>query len=381
MTVNALVVADRAPATGATVADLGGLRDDATVTVARRGAEDGPAITRRRLAAQLLTHGAVREPAEVARHLLAVQAQDDRGVRLALRSRSTGLRAGDVDRLLTDDRSVLITWLNRGTLHLVHREDYPWLHALTTPQLAVGNSRRLAQEGVPADAADAGVRVIEKALSNGPLTRRHLREHLDSAGIRTQGQALVHLIARSSIAGTTIRGPVVGKEQAFVLTRDWIGRADKVDRHQALAELARRFLRGHGPADERDLAKWAGITLGDARRALAAISTEIADLENGLVDLVVRVPVDEWPPPRLLGPFDPVLLGWTSREAIVGRHAHLVTINGLFRPFPMVGGRATGTWSMKDHRVKIDLLETITDDEQQALAEEAVAVEHFFGWR
>ena len=42
--------------------------------------------------------------------------------------------------------------------------------------------------------------------------------------------------------------------QAYVLTRDWIGATEWVDRDQALAELARRYLAGHGPADDRDLA-------------------------------------------------------------------------------------------------------------------------------
>ena len=48
----------------------------------------------------------------------------------------------------------------------------------------------------------------------------------------------------------------------------------------------------------------------------------------------------EVPPPRLLGAFDPVLLGWTSREQILGPHTELVTLNGIFRPFAMVKGRA-----------------------------------------
>ena len=35
-----------------------------------------------------------------------------------------------------------------------------------------------------------------------------------------------------------------------------------------------------------------------------------------------------------------MLLGWTSREDILGPHTHLVTVNGIFRPFAMVEGRA-----------------------------------------
>ena len=108
-----------------------------------------------RLTAQLLAGPPARDPVAVAERLLAVQGQDPRGARLAtVRARTAGgTTAADVDRALTEDRSLLITWLNRGTLHLVRSEDYPWLHALTTPPLLTGNARRLAQEGVaPADA-------------------------------------------------------------------------------------------------------------------------------------------------------------------------------------------------------------------------------------
>src|SRR5205085_6174857 len=102
---------------------------------------------RRRLRAQLLSGPPVRDPVAVAERLLAVQAQDPRGARLAVRARTKGLSAADLDRALTEERSLLITWLNRGTLHLVRSEDYPWLQALTTPPLRTANATRLRQEG------------------------------------------------------------------------------------------------------------------------------------------------------------------------------------------------------------------------------------------
>src|ERR1700723_3409036 len=117
-----------------------------------------------RVSAQLLTGPPARSAAAVTGRLLAVQAQDPRGARLAIRVRSAGLTAADVDRALTADRSLLITWLNRGTLHLVRSADYWWLHQLTTPPLLTGNARRLSQEGVSPAAADRGVQAIERAL-------------------------------------------------------------------------------------------------------------------------------------------------------------------------------------------------------------------------
>ena len=116
-----------------------------------------------RACAQLLSGPRARDPETVVRRLLAVQAQDARGARLAVRSRSVGTSAADVDDAL-NSRSMLIAWLNRGTLHLVAADDYWWLHPLTTPQLETGNRRRLRQEGVSAKQADRGVEIVTDAV-------------------------------------------------------------------------------------------------------------------------------------------------------------------------------------------------------------------------
>ncbi len=307
-----------------------------------------------RLTSQLLSGPPARDPVAVAERLLAIQGQDPRGARLAVRARTKGLTAADVDRALTVDRSLLITWLNRGTLHLVRSEDYPWLHALTTPPLLAGNGRRLAQLGVTPSAADRGVTVIARSLAEeGPLTGKQLRERLQAARVRAEGQALAHVIGLAAIRGVLVRGPMLGKQHAYVLTRDWLGKAPPVDRDQALAELARRYLAGHGPADDRDLAKWSGLPLRDTRAGLAAIAPELEQRAGSLVHLRKARPAAELPPPRLLGAFDPVLLGWTSRQDIVGSHAHLIAAGGLFRPFALVEGRALGTWSLQAGEVKL----------------------------
>ncbi|MCA1682800.1 MAG: winged helix DNA-binding domain-containing protein, partial [Actinobacteria bacterium] len=136
-----------------------------------------------RLTAQLLAGPPASDPVGVAERLLAVQGQDPKGARLAVRARTSGVLASDVERALTEERSLLITWLNRGTLHLVRSEDYPWLHALTSPQLLTGNARRLGQEGVEPGAAERGVAVIGRSLADeGPLTRSQLRDRLAAAG-------------------------------------------------------------------------------------------------------------------------------------------------------------------------------------------------------
>ncbi len=139
----------------------------------------------------------------------------------------------------------MITWLNRGTLHLIASDDYFWLHALTAPTLFTASARRLSQEGVTPAAAERGVAALERALADeGPLDRAQLRERIAAVGVRVEGQALVHLLLLASLRGSIVRGPMRGSQQAYVLVRDWLAAPvpGAVDRGRALAELARRYL-------------------------------------------------------------------------------------------------------------------------------------------
>jgi hypothetical protein len=332
------------------------------------------------LTAQGLATRPGRDPVAVAERLLAIQGQDGRGARLAVRARSEGLVASDVDRALAE-RELIITWVNRGTLHLIRAEDYPLLQSLTTPPLWTSCRTRLRQTGVGEAAAERGVATVAKALADeGPLTRPQLRERLDSADVPTAGQALVHVLFYASLQGVCVRGPMVGKEHAFVLVHDWLGPSatpPAPDRNAALAELARRYLVGHGPATDADLARWAGLPLRDARAGLKAISRRIVDLGDGLVDLRKREEPAPLPPPRLLGAFDPLLLGWASREDVVGHHRQLVTTNGIFRPFALVDGRAVSTWRLPKGKVEIEHLERVTKKAAGRLEADAAAVEAF----
>src|SRR5690242_6695543 len=95
------------------------------------------AVRRTRVAAQLLSGPPVRSAEQVSEQLLAVQAQNLRAARLAVRARTRGLTAASVNREL-DAGTVLISWLCRGTLHLVARSDLAWLHGLTAPTQLVG---------------------------------------------------------------------------------------------------------------------------------------------------------------------------------------------------------------------------------------------------
>src|SRR6266498_1803852 len=239
-------------------------------------------VRRRRTAAQHLHRPRRRSAVDLVRHLTGIQAQSLPAARLAFPARTEGLTAERVDRARLRDRSIVHTWAMRGTLFLIAAEDFGWLVPLVLEPRIQHAFRRLEQEGVPPDQPATAVRLIERMLGReGPLTRPEIAERLRSGGIRTKGQALVHLLWLATAKGVICRGPERGRDQCFVLVRDWIGETEPIERDVALAELAVRFLKAHGPATPADLAMWSGIRVGDARRAWAGIGDRLLEVETG----------------------------------------------------------------------------------------------------
>jgi hypothetical protein len=321
--------------------------------------------------------------------LLAVQAQDLRATRLALRARGKGLSSATVDRALTAERELAVGWLCRGTLHLVRSEDYPWLLGLTARSQAARSRRRLGQEGVSADDADRAVATIERALAtDGPLGRPELAERVAARSIRTKGQAMPHLLNLAAVRGAAVLGPVKEGKQLFVLAHDWLGTAPRCeltgpDRERALAELARRYLAGHGPATAADLAAWAGLPLREVRAGLGAIAADLVELGGELVELAGSGRTPGRLPARLLPAFDPYLLGWKNRSfAVPARHARRVHPGGgMLRAVATVDGVAVGTWSMRrrDDRVDVEIepFAALAPTAARALRAEAADVARF----
>ena len=132
---------------------------------------------------------------------------------------------------------------------------------------------------------------------------------------------------------------MVGRQHAFALVRDWLPAAPPAARDVALAELARRYLAGHGPATESDLARWARPCRCAARAGLGAIPAASAAARRrtarpGRAGRAARL----LEAPRLLGAFEPLLLGWRSRADVLGDHEPRVVSGGVFRSFALVEG-------------------------------------------
>src|SRR5690349_18128777 len=71
--------------------------------------------------------------AAVVREICGVQAQELPAAGLAVRARSVGLVAADVETARVEERSIVRTWGPRGTLHLLAVDDLGWMLPLLGP--------------------------------------------------------------------------------------------------------------------------------------------------------------------------------------------------------------------------------------------------------
>src|SRR2546425_3490313 len=244
----------------------------------------GGLVLRLRVRAQRLPAAAGRKstPPVVLRDICGLQAQLMSAAGLGLRVRSAGMNAGTVRRALNQDRSIVRTWLMRGTLHLVAAEDLGWLLSLLGPVFAAGNETRHAQLGLDHDLKLRGLDTIRRILADaGPLTRYELADQLQRRGIRLdpKSQAPIHLIQLAALRGILcLASDRDSGESTYVLIDDWVGQVSSPSGAPALGELARRYFAAYGPATVEDLASWSGLPRSQARSAVALAMPVLAEL-------------------------------------------------------------------------------------------------------
>ena len=300
---------------------------------------------------------------DVVRGLGAVQAQETQAARLAVRARSEGLDMAAVTRACNEQRAVVRTWLMRGTLHMVPAEDVGWMVRLLGASLTAGDRRRRLQLGLTDEVCERALPAIREILAGGgrgmphPYTRAELVRALADLGvpIEPKGQAPAHLVFFAATRGVICRGSErEDDEPTYVLLEEWVGRQLSREPEDRLAELALRYIGGHGPTGAPDFAAWAGIALGQARRGLQAIMGELEEVEMsgepawmcaGLQDDAAQGE----PCVRLLPLFDAYLLGYRRRDlALATEFARRVQAGGgWIHPTVVVDGWIVGTWRQR----------------------------------
>jgi len=329
---------------------------------------------------------------DVVRSLCGINAQSAPAMLLSLRARVEGLVAADVALAIGRGRLVR-TWAMRGTMHLLAPDDLGWMVSLLGPGIIARGGRRRRELGLTDEVLAKSLAALPGILKDGPLARGELVDGLAGRGIVLEaGQAPYHLIAYAALKGLLRMGPDrPDGGPTYCLTDAGMGGQKTFERGEALAGLARRYLRGYGPAAPEDLAAWSGLSRADARKGL-----ELAGEKEALEELAIEGHTlwsPAFPPGagpiggqavRLLPAFDVYILGYFDREYVVpGKYRREVYHGGQTVPVVLVDGLAAGVWRYERRGqkmdVKIKLFKPLGERAKGLIGGEVEDIGRFFG--
>lgn len=309
-----------------------------------------------RMARQGLT-APLASAAEVARALAGVQAQILPAAGLALWNRARPFSAADLARRLYVERGLVKLWGQRGTLHLYPSDDWPLIYGAQS-DLATYWERKAARRGADLAEHEALVAAVEALLrERACIGRSDLRAaglSLDEAHLSGWGGIFAVLVRRGLACHAEPRDGEarMAHRERWLPALAWAPPAPEA----ANLALARRYLAAFGPATLQDLAYWRGRGVAEARRWVAALGAEVAQvsvggrpmlaLRDALPDPAAAPPAPDGWPVRLLGRFDPLLLAPKDKGDLVdaAHYARVWRPAGHIEATLLVAGRIAGTW-------------------------------------
>jgi hypothetical protein len=348
----------------------------------------GSEVARLRLNNQGIGLSRFKNPADVVRWFGAVQAQDYLGSLWALGLRLRRANEAEVERAVAD-RSIVRTWPLRGTLHFVAAEDVRWMLGLLGERTIARAAGRYRQLGLDEATFARSRRVLERTLRGRQLTRTELAAALERKGIATDGQRLIHLLNRSALEGLTCYASRRGKQFTFALLDEWAPSTRSLTREEALAELAGRYFRSHGPATLQDFVWWSSLTTTDARAALESVRPSLRQesIDGQTYWLSSSTPAadDGRHAAHLLPAFDEYTVAYRDRGAVLHpshtRRPDAAT--AVLGPTIILDSQAAGTWKRTLKRgsvlIETSLWKTLTRDERSALDAAAQRYGEFVG--
>ena len=318
-----------------------------------------------RIVAQgLVSATAAPSPLDAVENLLALQGQQVSAIPWAIGVRCAGVSRAQVS-VAFDSGALVRSWPMRGTVHVTSARDHHWLRRLLRHRSGAWERRALSlglDEALVERAAQVACDLLE--ASPRGVGRADLVNAWESSGIDTvtasssqTGLRRRHLVMRLHLDGLLAAGPLRAGEHLMIDAQALPGAPGvakgEAGHEEALAVLAARYAWGHGPIGEADLARWTGLTVTEARRAMAgareageSMGFPLAEFDGALAradlsDLVEECRA-EAEAMHALPSFDELHVGYKDRSCLTDDALESLICpakNGMFRPIAVEGGR------------------------------------------
>jgi hypothetical protein len=302
-----------------------------------------------RLVSQQISDPSISSARKVVSWMGAMQAQDFEWVKWAV-----GLRMGKATRneveAAYNKGEILRTHLLRPTWHMVAREDLVWILELTSANIKTRYIPRNRYLGLSNTIFKQSEKVIQRTLeTKGESTREELIAELNKAKISTAENRASHLLATAELDCLICSGALRDGKITYALLEKRIPKPAHLNKEEALASLAKRFLLSRSPASLDDFKWWSGLSAKDSRIGIAANkdSFEATQVEGKeiLVNKLERFPAKPGQI-QLLPAFDEFIISYADRGAFLPRskQTKAVSNNGIFRPTAVRDGQVIGIW-------------------------------------
>jgi hypothetical protein len=288
-------------------------------------------LNRATLARQLLLERKRLTAVRVVEHLVGMQAQSASAPYFGIWTRTVDFKRAQLERALRRG-DVLRPTVMRGTLHFVSRRDYPMLwSALRDRHFGFGGA-----------AIARAMPLVAEARARAPFTQREAFDWIGEPNPK-------HVLRAIRRFGHLVHAPETSLWQPTAsLLFHAVEEPASLDKDEALAELAVRYLRAFGPATSADLASWSMIPAGWFAAALEPLAAYRNEDGRTLYD-VPRGPLpgpDTPAPVRLLPKWDNAILGYEKSRRLLPADLRRVVIgsNGDVAATVLVDGSVAGTW-------------------------------------
>ncbi|OIN58703.1 winged helix DNA-binding domain-containing protein [Arsenicibacter rosenii] len=320
-------------------------------------------IAIQRLHSQQLIQSDHTSVSGVVRWMGAMQAQDYDMAKWGIGARLLGSTEAQIEAAL-DRGEIVRTHIMRPTWHFVAADDIYWLLDLTAPHVKRALAGYLRKQELDEPVLQKSGGLIEQALDGQQyLTRQEIMTLLQQHGIPTNDLRSANIMFWAELTGLVCNGPRRGKAHTYGLLRERVPVVRRLDRDEALAELATRYFASHGPASLRDFVWWSGLGSTDARKAIqlagpALVSQTIQDITYWMAPETVDKQQLTDQHIHFLPAFDEFMVSYTDRSASINpvHVRQAMTGNGIFWPIIVVDGQVIGVWkrAVKPTHLQLD---------------------------
>jgi hypothetical protein len=166
-----------------------------------------------------------------------------------------------------------------------------------------------------------------------------------------------------------------GKEQTYSLMDEKVPKGLVFSHEEAVSELAKRYFTSHAPATIQDFNWWSGLGMGDCRKGLESIKSQLESFEiDGKTYFIPKDLVDIQPQESIffLPSFDEYCVSYKNRDAVfsVVWQSNAITSNGIFKPIIVVNGRVVGIWKRTFKPKTVAIETTFFDEKDRILTQE-----------